>query len=105
VSQPVGKAEVLKFGAIEDARSTPSKLSLRPDEPRRGRLLDLLHEAMVDTTRFDKWLYQAIYWYLVEQIAERLKSGELRNPKIYEFNPAAVYDPKRHHKKSCDQTR
>ncbi len=41
---------------------------------------------------------------LVEQIAERLKSGELRNPKIYEFNPDAVYDSKRHCKKNCDQT-
>ncbi len=62
-------------------------------------------QRQVGTTWFDKWFYQAIYWYLVEQIAERLKSGELRNPKIYEFNPDAVYDPKRHRKKSCDQTR
>ncbi|MDP1562095.1 MAG: hypothetical protein Q8M16_12010 [Pirellulaceae bacterium] len=71
---------------------------------RRGRLLGLLQEAMSSTTWFDKWLYQAIYWYLVEQIAERLKSGEYRNPKIYEFNPDAVYDPKRHCKKTCDQS-
>jgi hypothetical protein len=56
----------------------------------------------VGTTWFDKWLFQAIYWYLVEQIAERLKSGELRNASIYEFNPDAVYDPKRHRHKQCD---
>jgi len=63
----------------------------------------VLQEAMVGTTWFDKWLHQAIYWYLIEQIAERLKSGELRNPKIYKFNPDAVYDPKQRCKKSCDQ--
>ncbi|MDP1561712.1 MAG: hypothetical protein Q8M16_09970 [Pirellulaceae bacterium] len=62
-----------------------------------------LQVAMVGTTWFDKWLYQAIYWYLVEQIAEQLKSGELRNPKIYEFNPDAVYDAKRRSKTTCDQ--
>ncbi|MDP1563007.1 MAG: hypothetical protein Q8M16_16640, partial [Pirellulaceae bacterium] len=81
-----------------------SKLPLRRDEPRRRRLLGLLHEAMSGMTWFDKLLYQAIYWYLIEQIAKQLKSGELRNPKIYEFNPDAVYDPKRHCKKTCDQS-
>jgi hypothetical protein len=59
----------------------------------------------VGTTWFDKYLYQAIYWYLIEQIAKQLKSGELRNPKIYEFNPDAVYDSKRRSKKTCDQSR
>jgi hypothetical protein len=65
--------------------------------------MGLLQEAMVGTKWFDKWFYQAVYWYLIEQIAERLKSGELRNSKIYEFNPDAVYDPKRRSKKTCDQ--
>jgi hypothetical protein len=69
---------------------------LRAGRIERSRWPVALQEAMVGTTWFDKWLYQAIYWYLIEQIAERLKSGELRNPKIYEFNPDAVYDPKRH---------
>ncbi|MBL8892641.1 MAG: hypothetical protein JNL67_21875 [Planctomycetaceae bacterium] len=78
---------------------------LRTGRIDHSRWPDALQEAMASTKWFDKLLYQAIYWYLIEQIAERLKSGELRNPKIYEFNPDAVYDPKRHHKKSCDQTR
>lgn len=78
---------------------------LRAGRVDRNRWPMALQEAMVGTTWFDKWLYQAIYWYLVEQITERLKFGELRNPKIYEFNPDAVHDPKRHRKKSCDQTR
>jgi hypothetical protein len=69
----------------------------------RSRWPKALQDAMVGTTWFDKWLYQAIYWYLIEQIAERLKSGELRNPKIYEFNPNVVYDPKRHCHKKCDK--
>jgi hypothetical protein len=71
----------------------------------RSHCPEPLQHAMVGTTWFDKWLYQAIYWYLIEQIAERLKSGELRNSKIYEFNPNAVYDPKRRSKKTCDQAR
>ncbi|MDP1561609.1 MAG: hypothetical protein Q8M16_09450, partial [Pirellulaceae bacterium] len=61
-----------------------------------------IQNALDGTQYFCKIRYKAIYWYLVEQIAERLKSGELRNPKIYEFNPDAVYDPKRHCKKTCD---
>jgi hypothetical protein len=76
---------------------------LRAGRIERSRWPVALQEAMAGTTWFDKWLYQAIYWYLVEQIAERLKSGELRNPKIYEFNPDAVYDPKRHRHKQCDK--
>ncbi|MDP1559961.1 MAG: hypothetical protein Q8M16_01020 [Pirellulaceae bacterium] len=75
---------------------------LRAGRVDRSRWPVALQETMVGTTWFDKWLYQAIYWYLVEQIAERLKSGELRNPKIYVFNPDAVYDPKRHRHKKCD---
>jgi hypothetical protein len=76
---------------------------LRAGRVDRSRWPVALQDAMVGTTWFDKWLYQAIYWYLIEQIAERLKSGELRNPKIYEFNPDAVYDPKRHRHKQCDK--
>ncbi|MBL8890298.1 MAG: transposase [Planctomycetaceae bacterium] len=76
---------------------------LRGGRVDRSRWPVALQEAMAGTTWFDKWLYQAIYWYLIEQIAERLKSGELRNPKIYEFNPDAVYDPKRHRHKQCDK--
>jgi hypothetical protein len=49
----------------------------------------------VGTKWFDKWFYQAIYWYMIEMIAVRLKTGKLRNPKIYEFNPGVLYDPKR----------
>ncbi|MBL8891004.1 MAG: hypothetical protein JNL67_13565 [Planctomycetaceae bacterium] len=78
---------------------------LRAGRVDRSRWPVALQEAMVGTTWFDKWLYQAIYWYLVEQIAKRLKSSELRNASIYEFNPGAVYDPKQRRKKSCDQTR
>jgi len=47
------------------------------------------------THYFCKIRYKAIYWYLIEMIAVRLKSGELRNPKIYAFHPDVLYDPKR----------
>ncbi len=65
---------------------------LRAGRVDHSRWPDALQEAMASTKWFDKLLYQAIYWYLIEQIAERLKSGELRNPKIYEFNPDVVYN-------------
>ncbi|MDP1563972.1 MAG: hypothetical protein Q8M16_21530, partial [Pirellulaceae bacterium] len=55
-----------------------------------------IQNALDGTHYFCKIRNKAIYWYLVELIAERLKSGELHNPKIYEFNPDVVYDPKRH---------
>ena len=44
-------------------------------------------------------MYQALYWYTIEKIAEQLKSGELINPAIYVFNPDVVYDPQRRKKK------
>jgi hypothetical protein len=54
-----------------------------------------IREALDATNYFCQIRYKAIYWYLIEMIAVRLKTGELRNPKIYEFNPDILYDPKR----------
>jgi len=54
-----------------------------------------IQNALDGTHYFDKIRYQAVYWYLIEMIAVRLKTGELRNSKIYEFNPDILYDPKR----------
>ncbi|MBL8891619.1 MAG: hypothetical protein JNL67_16690 [Planctomycetaceae bacterium] len=55
---------------------------------------------MTDATHyFCQIRYKAIYWYMIEMIAVRLKTGELRNPKIYEFNPGVLYDPKRNKSK------
>jgi len=42
------------------------------------------------THDFCKIRDKAIYWYLIEMIAARLKTGERRNAKIYEFNPDVV---------------
>jgi hypothetical protein len=55
----------------------------------------VIQNALDGTHYFCKIRYKAIYWYLIEMIAVRLKTGELRNPKIYEFNPDILYDPKR----------
>ncbi|MDP1560200.1 MAG: hypothetical protein Q8M16_02275 [Pirellulaceae bacterium] len=46
--------------------------------------------ASDDTNHFDKTHFKATYWYLSEQIAERLKSDEFRNATIYKFNPDVV---------------
>ncbi|MDP1560375.1 MAG: hypothetical protein Q8M16_03160, partial [Pirellulaceae bacterium] len=54
-----------------------------------------IQNALDGNRYFCKIRYKAIYWYLIEMIAVRLKTGELRNPKIYEFNPDILYDPKR----------
>jgi hypothetical protein len=54
-------------------------------------LVDLLSPASVPR----KWPS-----YLIERIAEQFKSGELRNPTIYEFNPDVVYVPPRQRAKS-----
>jgi hypothetical protein len=78
---------------------------LRAGRVDRSRWPEASQQAMLGTTWFDKWLYQAIYWYLIEQIAERLKSGELRNASIYEFTPDAVYDAKRVEQFDLDATR
>jgi hypothetical protein len=55
----------------------------------------VIQNALDGTHYFCKIRYKAIYWYLIEMIAVRLKTGELRNPKIYEFNPDILYDLKR----------
>jgi hypothetical protein len=57
----------------------------------------------VDTTWFDKWFYQAIYWYMIEMLAQKLKTGELSNPKIYEFNPGVVYNNQAQRTKNQEQ--
>jgi hypothetical protein len=49
-------------------------------------------QVRADTHYFCKIRDKAIYWYLIEMIAVQLKTGELRNPKIYEFNPDVVYN-------------
>ena len=61
-----------------------------------------IQTALDGPNYFSKIRYKAIYWYLIEMLAQKLKTGELRNPKIYEFNPDAVYDAKRHRHKQCD---
>ena len=54
-----------------------------------------IQNALNGTHYFDKIRLKAIYWYLIEMIAQRLKTGELRNAKMYEFNPDVLHDPKR----------
>ena len=61
----------------------------------QGRLRKLTSELKY----FDPLGYNAVYWYTIEKIAEKLKSGELINPAIYVFNPDVVYDPQRRKKK------
>lgn len=70
-------------------------------EQLRAGQVDLSHwpleiqQTLDGTYYFCKIRYKAVYWYLIEMIAQKLKTGELRNPKIYEFNPDILYDPKR----------
>ena len=68
---------------------------LRAGQGDRGQWPIEIQNALNGTQYFDKIRLKAIYWYLIEMIAQRLKTGELRNAKIYEFNPDVLHDPKR----------
>ena len=73
---------------------------LREGKVSGGRWPGPLQKVLSPLSSFTLGLYQAIYWHLIEKIAEQLKSGELRNPTIYEFNPDVVYVPPRQRAKS-----
>lgn len=73
---------------------------LREGKVSGGRWPGPLQKVLSPLSSFTLGLYQAIYWHLIEKIAEQLKSGELRHPTIYEFNPDVVYVPPRQRAKS-----
>jgi hypothetical protein len=72
---------------------------LRSGQVSQDRWQGRLRKVTSELKYFDPLGYNAVYWYTIEKIAEKLKSGELINPAIYVFNPDVVYDPQRRKKK------
>jgi len=61
---------------------------------------------LLDAISASKLRKQGIYWYLIEQLAERLKTGQLRNEAIYTFDPTVLYEPgKNKAKRTADPVR
>ena len=72
---------------------------LRSGQVSQDRWQGRLRKVMSEFKYFGPLEYNAVYWYMIEKIAEQLKSGELINPAIYVFDPDVVYDAKRRKKK------
>jgi hypothetical protein len=61
--------------------------------------------AFFDAISTSKLQQQGIYWYLIEQLAVRLKTGQLRNEAIYTFDPTVLHQPGKKTKPASDPVR